>query len=121
MGTTTKGIQYPDPGGVPSRSALQTLATSTDTAVEAWFRGRFRSGTTTVVTDGSGTAVVTVTLATAMAVAPLAVVGTVNSPVNDGTKLRIDSYTTTGFRLIVTGGAASTAIPIAWVASAMPS
>lgn len=33
MGTTTNGITYPDPSGVPSRNALQGLATSVDAAV----------------------------------------------------------------------------------------
>ena len=33
MVTTSRGIVYPDPSGVPSRAALQTIATSTDTAI----------------------------------------------------------------------------------------
>jgi hypothetical protein len=35
MGTTARGISYPDPAGVPSRSALQTLAQTADAAIGA--------------------------------------------------------------------------------------
>lgn len=35
MGTTAHSIEYPDPTGVPARGDLQTIATTTETALEA--------------------------------------------------------------------------------------
>lgn len=35
MGTTSLGISYPDPSGVPQRAALQTLASTADDAILA--------------------------------------------------------------------------------------
>lgn len=69
MGTTSKGIIYPDPSGVPRRQDLQDLATSADTAIPS-----IQSGTSTSVTvAGGASGTVTVTFPTPFASTPVVV------------------------------------------------
>ena len=79
MGTTSRGIVYPDPSGVPSRAALQALATSTDTAtgqVAALVGGmKIQAGYTNVSVSGlTGTKTLTYPVAFAGTAIPIAVV-----------------------------------------------
>lgn len=75
-----------------------------------------RGGVKSIVTDGVGTSVTTITFANPLPAAPTYVVATVSSPINDGAKLRVDQFSSTGFRAILTGAAASTSVPISWAA-----
>ena len=59
MGTTARGITYPDPSGVPSRAAMQTIAETTDTAIGASLNALLRTGRTVVTTNSSGNATIT--------------------------------------------------------------
>lgn len=54
MGVTSRGIEYPDPSGMPKRADLETLATSTDAALG----GLFKTGRTVVTTNASGVATI---------------------------------------------------------------
>ena len=123
MGTTSRGIVYPDPSGVPSRAALQALATSTDTAtgqVAALVGGmKIQAGYTNVSVSGlTGTKTLTYPVAFAGTAIPIAVVAN-----------RADYYATVGpstattTQLSVThyrGTAASTTVAVHWIAIGPP-
>lgn len=55
MGATTHGIIYPDPSDVPSRSALETLAESVETALTS----TVRAGAISTTSDATGQVTVT--------------------------------------------------------------
>lgn len=56
MGTTAKGIVFPDPSGVPSRAAFEELAESADDAIGAAVGGAFDVGAQAVTTSAAGLA-----------------------------------------------------------------
>ena len=123
MGTTSRGIIYPDASGVPSRSALQALATSTDTAigqVAALVGGmKIQAGYTNVSVSGlTGTKTLTYPVAFAGTAIPIAVAAN-----------RADYYATVGSanatscQLTVThyqGSSATTTVAVHWIAIGPP-
>lgn len=62
MGNTARGITYPDPSGVPSRAALQTMAETADTAIGTAADGLMKVGRINVTTSSSGVATINHTL-----------------------------------------------------------
>lgn len=119
MGSTSLGITYPDPAGVPSRSALQSLATTTDSAIKAHVASRVQAGTQTVPAGtGGALETVSVTFPVAFAVAPVV---SVNAVVADPALYPVTAVASsaTGFQIKVRRGAGATlSFPVTWIAVA---
>lgn len=125
MGTTSKGIVYPDPSAVPQRAALQTMAETTDAALVALAallggqkvqHGTIAISGTSVASGGAANAAVT--FPTAFTGTPRVFVSMAGIPSGAGylvARTSGASTTSTGVGIYVynTGSAAATWAPLA--------
>lgn len=123
MGTTSRGIVYPDPSGVPSRAALQTVAVTADAAigqVAALVGGqKIQAGYTNVSVSGmTGTITLTYPVAFAGTAIPIAVVAN-----RSDYYATVGSSTATSCQLTVRhyrGDPATNTVAVHWIAIGPP-